>query len=114
MHLPILMFIRRIIGVICVIIGLIGLLMPIMPGWPFIIPGIALLGSRDPLLRYVHLAIIRLLKFIKSRRTPWLRNTGERLFVAYKHTRNVVAPMIIRTERTLERWLDYPKKPSAP
>lgn len=110
MYLPVLMLIRRIIGVICLIIGVIGLLMPVMPGWPFIIPGIALLGSRDPLLRYVHLAIIRLLKFIKSRQTPWIRRNGERLFVAYKHTRNVVAPMIINTERTLERWLGYHPK----
>ena len=113
MYLPVLMLIRRIIGVICVVIGIIGLIMPIMPGWPFLVPGIALLGSRDPLLRYVHHAIIRLLKFIKSRRTPWIRHNGERLFVAYKHTRNVVAPLIIKTERTLERWLGYHSKSSS-
>jgi len=110
MYLPALMLIRRIIGLICVIIGVIGLIMPIMPGWPFLIPGIALLGSRDPLLRYVHLAIIRLLKFAKTRRTPWIHRNGEHLYEAYKRTRAVVEPLILRTERSLERWMGYPQK----
>lgn len=44
MYLPALMLIRRIVGIICVIVGVIGLLMPILPGWPFLIPGIALLA----------------------------------------------------------------------
>jgi len=51
MYLPLLLLVRRIIGAICVVIGIIGLLMPVMPGWPFLIPGIALLGPRDPILR---------------------------------------------------------------
>jgi hypothetical protein len=86
--------------------------MPILPGWPFLIPGIALLGSRDPWLRFIHLGIIRLLKFIKTRQTPWIRTSGERLFEAYKQTRTVVAPLIIRSEHAIERWVGYtPKNP---
>ena len=54
MYLPLLLLVRRIIGAICVVIGIIGLLMPILPGWPFLIPGIALLGPRDPILRTLH------------------------------------------------------------
>ena len=112
MYLPMLMLIRRIIGGFFLLLGIIGLIMPILPGWPFLVPGIALLGSRDPWLRFIHLGIIRLLKFIKSRRTPWIRQSGERLFVAYKQTRTVVDPLILRSERTIERWVGYtPKHP---
>ena len=112
MYLPMLMLLRRIIGALFLIIGIIGLIMPILPGWPFLIPGIALLGSRGPWLRFIHLGIIRLLEFIKSRRAPWIRQNGERLFVAYKQTRTVVDPLIIRSERTIERWVGYtPKHP---
>ena len=115
MYLPMLMLIRRIIGAFFLIIGIIGLLMPILPGWPFLIPGIALLGSRDPWLRFIHLGIIRLLKFIKTRKTPWIRQSGERLFVAYKQTRTVVTPLIIRSEHAIARWVGYtPKKPPQP
>jgi hypothetical protein len=112
MYLPMLMLIRRIIGAFFLILGIIGLLMPILPGWPFLIPGIALLGSRDPWLRFIHLGIIRLLKFIKTRKTPWIRQSGERLFEAYKQTRTFVAPLIIRSEHAIERWVGYtPKNP---
>ena len=112
MYLPMLMLIRRIIGALFLLLGIIGLLMPVLPGWPFLIPGIALLGSRDPWLRFIHLGIIRLLKFIKNRQTPWLRRSGERLFDAHKKTRTVVAPLIVRSERTIERWVGYtPKNP---
>jgi hypothetical protein len=69
-------------------------------------------GSRDPWLRFIHLGIIRLLKFIKSRRTPWIRRSGERLFMATNKARIVVDPLIIRSERTIERWVGYtPKHP---
>lgn len=112
MYLPMLMLIRRIIGAFCLVLGIIGLLMPVLPGWPFLIPGIALLGSRDPWLRFIHLGIIRLLKFVKNRKTPWIHRSGERLFDAYKQTRTVVEPLIIRSERTIERWVGYtPKNP---
>ncbi|MCX6014624.1 MAG: hypothetical protein NT020_03400 [Chloroflexales bacterium] len=112
MYLPMLMLIRRIIGAVFLILGIIGLLMPILPGWPFLIPGIALLGSRDPWLRFIHLGILRLLKFIKNRQTPWIHRIGERLFEAYKQTRAVVEPLIVRSERTIERWVGYtPKHP---
>lgn len=112
MYLPMLFLLRRIVGALFLLLGIIGLLMPIMPGWPFLVPGIALLGSRDPWLRFIHLGIIRLLKFIKTRQTPWIRQSGDRLFNAYKKTRTVVEPLIVRSERTIERWVGYtPKNP---
>ncbi|MFZ9858992.1 MAG: hypothetical protein ACO3F2_11745 [Roseiflexaceae bacterium] len=112
MYLPVILLIRRIIGAILVIIGILGLLLPIMPGWPLLIPGIALLGSKDPLIRYLHMVVLKVLKFVKSRKTPWIRNLGERAYEAYRRTRDIVGPPILRFEHTLERWLKYtPKRP---
>jgi hypothetical protein len=110
LYLPMLMLIRRIIGAFFLILGIIGLLMPIIPVYLSIILGIALLGSRDPWLRFIHLGIIRLLKFIKTRKTPWIRQRGERLFGGYKHARTVVAPLIIRSEHAIARMMGYPSK----
>ena len=112
MYLPMLMLIRRIIGAVFLIIGIIGLFIPIIPVYLSIIPGIALLGSRDPSLRFIHLGIIWLLRFIKARKTPWIRQSGERLFGGYKHARTVVAPLIMRSEHAIARIMGYP--PSNP
>jgi uncharacterized membrane protein YbaN (DUF454 family) len=37
---------RNIWGFVLVTIGVIGLIMPIMPGWVFLIPGLAILSQR--------------------------------------------------------------------
>jgi uncharacterized membrane protein YbaN (DUF454 family) len=37
---------RKIIGIILVIIGIFGLIMPIIPGWLFLIPGMLILNVR--------------------------------------------------------------------
>jgi len=34
-----------------------GLLLPILPGWPFIIPAVVLLGRRDRVVRLCHLLV---------------------------------------------------------
>lgn len=110
MYLPMLMLIRRIIGAVFLIIGIIGLFIPIIPVYLSIILGIALLGSRDPWLRFIHLEIIRLLRFIKARKTPWIRQRGEHLFGEYTHARTGVAPLMIRSEHAIVRVMGYPSK----
>lgn len=40
--------IRRVAGVLLVLLGIIGLLMPILPGWLFLIPGAVMLGFDVP------------------------------------------------------------------
>jgi hypothetical protein len=108
-HLPLLLLLRRIVGAICVAIGILGLLMPILPGWPFLIPGIALLGTRDPIIRTLYIWVVRFLKWLRARKTPWLAQLGERLHDAFVKTRDTVTPMILKTEQTLERWLGVDK-----
>ena len=37
---------RTIWGFVLVLIGIVGLILPIMPGWIFLIPGLAILSQR--------------------------------------------------------------------
>ena len=39
---------KMVFGVLLIVWGLIGLILPIVPGWLFLIPGIALLSSASP------------------------------------------------------------------
>ncbi|MBM3783118.1 MAG: hypothetical protein FJW30_02100 [Acidobacteria bacterium] len=41
-------YVRITAGIGLLIVGIIGLLLPVMPQWPFIIPGLALLGDYFP------------------------------------------------------------------
>lgn len=43
--------IRIVAGVILIGVGLVGLLLPILPGIPLLLAGVALLGSRHPWVR---------------------------------------------------------------
>ena len=43
--------VRPILGVTLIILGLIGMLLPVMPGIPLLLAGIALLGSNHPWIR---------------------------------------------------------------
>jgi uncharacterized membrane protein YbaN (DUF454 family) len=39
---------RRVAGLLLVLLGIVGLLMPILPGWLFLIPGAVMLGFDVP------------------------------------------------------------------
>ena len=41
---------RRVLGIILVLAGLIGVVIPVIPGWPLLIPGALLLGFDIPRL----------------------------------------------------------------
>lgn len=43
--------VRTAVGLFLIVVGLLGLLLPIMPGLPFLIAGIAMIGVDHPLLR---------------------------------------------------------------
>lgn len=42
---------RTIGGFLLVLVGVTGLILPIMPGWIFLIPGLAILSERFPSLK---------------------------------------------------------------
>jgi uncharacterized membrane protein YbaN (DUF454 family) len=43
--------VREVAGIALLIVGAIGLLLPVMPGVPFVIAAVALLGHDHPLVR---------------------------------------------------------------
>ncbi|MBO9326249.1 MAG: hypothetical protein J7463_12960 [Roseiflexus sp.] len=96
---------RRITGVLLLIAGILGLLLPVLPGWSLIIPGVALLGRRDRLVRLSHLAMRYALRRMRRSRQPYLRLLGQRLTMEYGRTRRVVMPAIVATERAVARAL---------
>ncbi len=98
---------RRIIGALLLLIGILGLLLPVLPGWSLIIPGVALLGRRDPLVRLSHLAIRYTLRWMRRSRQPHVRALGRRLTTEYGRTRRMVLPAIVATERAVARALAW-------
>ena len=56
-------------GIGLVLIGIVGLILPIMPGWVFIIPGLAILADYFPPIR-------RLLDWAKSKLEGATGRTG--------------------------------------
>jgi hypothetical protein len=99
---PLFRIIRRIVGLICLLIGLLGLLLPILPGWPFIIPAIVLLGRRDRALRLLHTIVRRALRFLRRHPVPSLRQFGQRLSSEYVRFKRTIVPKIDAAERALK------------
>lgn len=94
-------FLRRPIGVVCLVIGVIGWIFPILPGWPFIIPAVALLGRRDPMIRYPHIWFRKFLRRMRRARRQWVRQLGMRGSFEYVRIRRMVTPLIAQAERAL-------------
>jgi hypothetical protein len=98
---------RRITGALLLLIGILGLLLPVLPGWSLIIPGVALLGRRDRLVRLSHLAVRYALRWMRRSRQQRLRVLGWRLTEEYGRTRRIVLPAIVATERAVARALAW-------
>ena len=64
---------RPILGWICIVLGLLGVVLPIFPGMPFLVPGIALVGRRNRLIRWISVACKRTLRRLASLQTPLLK-----------------------------------------
>jgi uncharacterized membrane protein YbaN (DUF454 family) len=43
--------IRTVVGLVLIVVGLLGMLLPIMPGVPFLIAGVAMIGMEHPVVR---------------------------------------------------------------
>lgn len=98
---PLVRLMRRIVGIICLIIGILGLLLPILPGWPFLIPAIVLLGRRDRVLRHSHLIIRRVLRMLRRHPMSSLRQLGQRLSAEYVKAKRMIVPKLEAAERAL-------------
>jgi hypothetical protein len=99
---PLFRIIRRVVGLICLLIGILGLLLPILPGWPFIIPAIVLLGRRDRALRLLHMIVRRALRFLRRHPIPSLRQLGQRLSGEYMRFKRAIVPKIDAAERAFK------------
>ena len=62
--------VRPVLGWICIAIGLLGVLLPIFPGMPFLVPGIALVGRRNRLIRWSSVTCKRTLRRLAPLETP--------------------------------------------
>jgi hypothetical protein len=107
---PIIRVFQRIIGTIVLCIGLVGLFIPLVPIWMLIIPGIALLGHNDPLIRTLHLTGLRLIKSIKGHKIPLIRRIGCMTYDAYRRMRSMVGQMLARFTHHTQ---DAPRSPKS-
>lgn len=94
---------RRVVGLSLLAIGILGVLLPILPGWPFIIPAVVLLGRRDRVVRHTHLIVRHALRMLRRAKSPTVRAIGVRLSAEYVRTRRMVVPAIDATERAFAR-----------
>jgi hypothetical protein len=100
---PLIAIVRRVVGLILLAIGILGILLPVLPGWPFIIPAVVLLGRRDRVVRYTHLIVRYALRTLRRARHPLVRKLGMRLSLEYVKTRRMIVPAIDATERAFAR-----------
>lgn len=92
---------RRPLGWACLVIALLGFVFPVIPGWPFIVPAILLLGRRDRTLRLAHLFLRRTLRAMRTSRIPWLRLLGLRLSAEYLRSRHALRSTLSAAQRSL-------------
>lgn len=98
---------RRVTGIVLLVIGILGLLLPVLPGWPLVIPGVVLLGRRDRLVRLSHLVVRLVLRRLRQSRIRHIRVLGVRLSIEYVRTRRALLPAIAATERAFARALAW-------
>ncbi len=95
--------VRRVLGIVFLVIGVLGSLFPIVPGWPGYLLAIILLGRRDRMLRRLHLLARLALRWLRKAPVPHLRGIGHWLSNQYVDLRRAVVPRLIALERYFEK-----------
>lgn len=101
--IPIALLARRILGLLFLLFALLGFVLPIIPGWPFIVPAVLLLGRRDRSLRLLNVLVRHSLRKLRRSQTPWVQQIGVRLSTEYTRGRRALIPTIVRAEQMF-RW----------
>jgi hypothetical protein len=67
---------RAALGWCCLFIGVLGIVLPIIPGLPFLVPGIALVGRRTWIVRWAAVHCKRLLRHCAPLHIPLIGPVG--------------------------------------
>ena len=98
---PLVRLVRRALGICCLILAVLGFILPILPGWPFIVPAVLLLGRRDPMLRHMHMVLRHTLRYLRRSSHPSMRLIGMRLSSEYTRGKRALVPHIDAAERAM-------------
>ena len=76
---------RPSLGWLCLALGVLGIIFPLLPGIPFLLAGVALVGRRNWLLRWASIHEKRLLRRWSNHPTPMVRQAGRWLARQQRH-----------------------------
>lgn len=93
---------RLLLGWLSMLLGLLGAVLPLMPGTPFLIIGVFLIGPRDYRIRWVRLHARLLLRWCERRNIPlfsalcgWIRRTEQRtMMLVYSYYYRALRPRL--------------------
>jgi hypothetical protein len=86
----------NIVGWACIILGVAGALLPILPAWPFLLPGILLLGPRNRNLRLAAARLRLALRQGSRHSHSYVRSASRLLALQERALRRTLSPLIAR------------------
>ncbi len=96
--------IRRLLGWSVLALGFIGVLIPILPGFPFVVLGVFLIGPHDPLLRRLGVLIHLLIRRWSQAKHPKVRQVGQFIRSLYHEKRLLLRQHLHQGEYGGQSW----------
>ncbi len=96
--------IRRIIGWSVLALGIVGVVIPILPGFPFVVLAVFLIGPHDPLLRRFGILIHLLLRRWSQAKHPKMRQVGMYIRNLYYEKRLLLREHLHQREYGGQTW----------
>lgn len=84
------------LGWACIILGVAGAILPILPAWPFLLPGVLLLGPRNRGLRLAAARLRLALRQGSRHSHRYIRNASRLLALQERTLRRTLSPLILR------------------